>query len=69
MNSRALIKLSLSLISIVFGNITAAMPDGFNNWAILSINKVSISDPSFDILSRVSKLLSFNLRCGLNDLT
>ena len=67
--SLAFMKLSLSLINIVLGRITAAMPVGFNNWAILSINKVSISEPSFDIFSSVVKVLSFNFRCGLKDLT
>ena len=52
-DSRAVTKLSFSLFKILLGKITAATPFGFNNCDILSTNSVSISEPSFEILSKI----------------
>ena len=52
-DSRAVTKLSFSLFKMLLGRITAATPFGFNNCDILSTNSVSISEPSFEILSKI----------------
>ena len=68
-SSRAAMKLLLSLFRIDTGKITEAIPKGFNTWAILSTNNVSISEPLLDILSSIENLLSLSFRCGLKAFT
>ena len=53
-DSRAEMKLSFSLFKILLGRTTAATPFGFNNCDIRSTNNVSISEPSFEIFSKIS---------------